>query len=103
MRRGVRVIDRGCVVIALDGGLFQRPIHAFDLAVRPGMIGLGQATLDAVFTTSHREHVRHVSRRRAGERNAVVGQHRVDFIRNRLDQRFWPIMRPLSMEPESVP
>ena len=83
------------IVVAFDGGLLQRPIHALDLPVRPRMIRLGQAMLDAVFAATHVEHVRHASRRRTvavlgeiGELNAVVGQNGVDFIRNRLDQRF---------------
>lgn len=36
------------VVVALDGGLLERPVHSLDLAVRPRVVGLGQAVLDAV-------------------------------------------------------
>ena len=34
--------------VALDGGFFQRAVHALDLAIRPGMVGLGQPVLDLV-------------------------------------------------------
>ena len=37
----------GEVVIVADGGVFDGAIHAFDLAVGPGMVGLGQAVIDA--------------------------------------------------------
>jgi len=37
------------VMIAADGRLFQRAVHAFDLAVRPGMLGFCQPVLDIVF------------------------------------------------------
>ena len=39
------------VVIAFDGGLFQGAMHAFDLAIRPGMARLGKALLDASLLT----------------------------------------------------
>jgi hypothetical protein len=83
------------VVVAFDGRFFEGPVHSFDLPVRPGMVGFGETVFDAVFATPHGEHVRHVSRRRPiavpgqiGELNAVVGQHRMDFIGDRLDQSF---------------
>ena len=37
-----------CLGVAFDGGVFDRAVHAFDLAVRPWMVRLGQAVLDAV-------------------------------------------------------
>jgi hypothetical protein len=39
------------VVIALDGGLLDRSVHAFYLPVGPGMIRLGQPMFDAVQQT----------------------------------------------------
>lgn len=36
------------VVIAADGGIFQGPVHAFDLSVRPGMVRLLEPVLDSV-------------------------------------------------------
>ena len=81
------------VVVALDGGLFQGAIHPLDLAIRPRVIGLGQAMLDSVLATSaieavdaqHRSWPRAVLRRIA-ELDTVVGEHGVDLIRHGLDQ-----------------
>ena len=67
--------------------------HPLDLPVRPGMVELGEAMLDAIFLAAHREHVGHVSRggalsvaRRIAELDAVVGQDRMDLVGNGLDQ-----------------
>lgn len=83
------------VVIAYDCRFFECSIHSFDLAVRPGMIGLGQAMLDAVLAAAQTKHVRRISRGRTvpvlgqiGELNAVVGQDSMDFVADRLDERF---------------
>src|SRR5258708_10646500 len=37
----------GVVVVALHRGLFDGAVHALDSPVRPGMIGLGEAVVDA--------------------------------------------------------
>lgn len=50
------------VVIALDGRILDRPVHPLDLSVRPWMIDLGEAMLDAVFPAAHREHVSDIVR-----------------------------------------
>ncbi len=34
------------VVVGANGGLFDRAVHAFDLAVGPGMVGFGEAVVD---------------------------------------------------------
>ena len=36
------------VMVTLHSRLFERPVHAFHLAIRPGVVGLGQAMVDAV-------------------------------------------------------
>ena len=36
-------------MVAPYGCFFERSVHAFDLAVCPGMIDLGQSVLDTVF------------------------------------------------------
>ena len=36
------------VVVVLNGGFLERPVHPPDLAVRPRVVGLGQAVVDAV-------------------------------------------------------
>jgi hypothetical protein len=33
----------GVVEVPLDGGVFDGSVHAFDLSVGPGMIGLGKS------------------------------------------------------------
>jgi hypothetical protein len=41
----------GLVVILFHGGLFERAVHAFYLAIRPGMVGFGQSMVDAILLT----------------------------------------------------
>lgn len=38
----------GFVIEAFDGRFLDRPVHAFDLAVGPRMLGLGGAMIDVV-------------------------------------------------------
>jgi hypothetical protein len=45
----------GFIVIALDGGLLERSVHPFDLAVGPWMVGLGETMLDLVLSGFRRE------------------------------------------------
>jgi hypothetical protein len=80
-------------VIALDGRFLNRAVHTFDLPVRPRMLDLGQAVLDAVRASAHIEHMGHVLGRRAigvarrkRELNTGVGEYRVNFAGNRFDQ-----------------
>src|SRR5215813_15121137 len=44
------------VVIALNGCLFDRAVHSFDLAVGPRMADLCEPMFDAVFPAAHGEH-----------------------------------------------
>ena len=37
------------VVITFDGRFFDGAVHALHLAIRPWMVGLGQAVFDVVF------------------------------------------------------
>ena len=81
------------VVIAFDGGFLDGPVHAFDLAVRPRMLDLGESVLDAVLAAAHVKHMGHVPGRWAigvarwkRELNAVVGEHGVNFVRNGFDK-----------------
>jgi hypothetical protein len=80
-------------MIAFNGRLLQRAIHALDLSIGREMIGLGQAMLDAVFSAAHVEHMGHVCRRRTvavlrqiGELDPVIGQDSVDFLGDRFNQ-----------------
>ena len=99
----------GVVVIveAFDGRFLDRAVplpgrrlpanaerRAFDLAIRPRMLDLGQPMFDAVFFTAHVEHMGDPCRRgtvgvtrREGELDSIVGEDRVDLVRNGLDQR----------------
>jgi hypothetical protein len=86
------------IMIAVNGGLFDRAVHAFDLAIRPGMFDLGEPVIDAVVGASalkgmapeqfsFRPHLPDVDRRPAfaswiGELNAIVGENRVDGVGN---------------------
>jgi hypothetical protein len=36
------------IVVPFNGSFFERPVHAFDLAVGPGMFGPGTAVFDRV-------------------------------------------------------
>src|ERR671922_2646085 len=38
----------GLVVVLLHGGFFARAVHAFHLAIGPGMVGFGEAVLDTI-------------------------------------------------------
>jgi hypothetical protein len=38
----------GVIEEAFDGGLLDGSVHAFDLSVGPGMVGLGQTVADAM-------------------------------------------------------
>ena len=64
------------VVVALDGGLFDSSVHAFHLAVGPGMIDFGQAVFNVMFLANM---VKEVHRCRlilfaVGKLGAVIGQ-----------------------------
>jgi hypothetical protein len=85
-----------CVIEeAFDGGFLDGPVHAFDLSVGPGMVGLGQTVADAMTTTDAIEGMSTPSCRKPstvlrqiGELDSVVGEHSVDVIRNGSDECF---------------
>ena len=73
------------VVIAFSGRFLDRPIHPFCLTVGPGMIGFGQAVLNAVFPAGAVKGVTTKARcrtigvlRQIGKLDAVIGQYGVD-------------------------
>jgi hypothetical protein len=84
------------IVIAVNSGLLDGTVHAFDLAIGPGMFDLGQtvinvmsgaSTLECVTPEqlSFRSHLPDVHRCPAAacwisELNAVVGEDRVDGV-----------------------
>jgi hypothetical protein len=61
------------VVIAPNGCSLQRPVYPLDLAVGPGMIGLGQLVLDAMRTAAQVKHVGSHSTRSGLRRIAAAG------------------------------
>src|SRR5277367_2426934 len=82
-------------VVALDGSFLDGAVHALHLTVGPGMIGFGQAMVDAVQKTNPVKRVTTEAScrpsavlRQVGELDAVVGENGVDPIRNGRDQRF---------------
>lgn len=93
-----------CLVVeAFDGSFFESSVHAFDLAVGPGVFGLGQAVVDVAdgagilegvsaeeFSCSERTSdlgSHRVAIAGRGEVDAVVGEYGVDFVRYGMDQR----------------
>jgi len=87
-------LPRALVMRACDGGILDRPVQAFHLAIGPGMLDLGAAVLNPVFLAAHVEQMGDVRggrairvARRKRELDAVVRQHGVDGVGNRGDQR----------------
>jgi len=84
----------GVVEVALDSGILDSSVHALDLPVGPGMVGLGQSMFDPMKETEPVEGMATEARgwplpvlRQIGELDAVVGEHGVDAIRNCFDER----------------
>src|SRR5665213_1371517 len=82
-------------MIALDGRFLDRPIHAFNLTIGPGMLDLGQSMFDSIFPAAHIKHMRHVSccrtvcvARWESELDPIVGENRVDLVGDSRDQSF---------------
>ena len=103
----------GFVVEALDGRFFEGSIHAFDLAVGPGMFRLGQAMIDVGFGAGELEGMgaeefsafegrldlrgSRAAIAGRGEMHSVVGEYSVDRIGHELDQCVQEVGRdPLS-------
>lgn len=85
-----------CVVVkALDGRFLDRPVHAFDLSVRPRVLRLRQSMFDAKLLAGAIEGMSAEPGcwtkpilRQVGKLDAVVRQHRVDFVWDCRHQRF---------------
>lgn len=85
----------GVVEVSLDGGVFDGSIHALDLPVGPGVVGLGESVLDSMKVADPVEGVSTEAcgwalpiLRQIGELDAVVGEHGVDAVWNGFDERF---------------
>lgn len=100
------------VVEPLDGGLFQGPVHAFDLTVGPRMVWLCQSMIDVGFGTDQIDadtserftFLQHDLDFGDGptfplgisELHTIVGQHHVDFVGHCLNQSLQEICRHAS-------
>ena len=87
-------LSMALVMIACNGGVLDRPVHAVHLAIGPGMLDRGEAVLNSVFLAAHVDQMgdgrggRAVSvARRERERDAVVRQPGGDCVGNGCDQR----------------
>lgn len=76
------------VMEAFDGCFPDCPVHPLNLTVRPWMIGFRQTMFDPVLVTDPIEDVVKsvLVTRLVGKLDAVVGQSRMDDIRNGFDQ-----------------
>src|SRR2546423_12077111 len=81
------------IVVAVDGRLFDRAVHPFDLPIGPWVMGLGQAMLDALGSADLIKSVDPVSSGPAiavfwqdSELNTVIGQHRMQPVWHCRDQ-----------------
>jgi hypothetical protein len=76
------------VIEFFDGGFFEGAVHALDLAIRPGMMGVGEAVLDTVLLTHTRQDMLEgiVIPPAIAELNAVVRQDRVDLLGHGVDE-----------------
>jgi hypothetical protein len=82
------------IVVALHGSFLDGSVHAFDLSVCPRVVWLGEPLFDSVKVA---EPVEGVSTkacgwsltvlRKIGELDSVVGEHGVDAVWNRFDER----------------
>ncbi len=85
----------GVVEVALDSGVFDRAVHAFDLSICPGMVWFGEPVFDSMDAADAIEGVSSEARswalavlRQVGELDSVVGEHSVDAVRNSFNERF---------------
>ena len=90
------------VVISPNRCVLDCPVHSFDLPVRPGVIWLCESVINIVLGAGQNEPMATepcvfsnqppnlrgspVIALRISEVGAVVGEHRMDLVRNRIDQ-----------------
>jgi hypothetical protein len=70
------------IVILFHGGLFERAVHPFDLAIGPGMVGCGQPMVNPMLMT---DAIKDMMKGLdialpIGKLNTVIGEHRVDLV-----------------------
>ena len=78
----------GLVIELLDSGFLQSAVHAFDLAVGPGVVDFGQHVLDGVLQADAVEDVREgvAVPLVVAELVTVVGEHGVQLVGHGSDQ-----------------
>ena len=83
------------VMLALDGGVLDGAVHAFDLTIGPWVVGLGKPMLDAVLVADLIEAVDAIACGPAiaiaglvGELDAIVGHDGVEPVGHGFEQRF---------------
>lgn len=103
----------GLVVEAFDGGFLKGSVHALDLAIGPGVLGLGEAVVDVGFGAGELKGVgaeefspleRQLDLRSGGtpiagrsEMHSVISEHGMDLVRHSLEKRIQEVGRnPLS-------
>jgi len=74
----------GFIEITMDGGVFESSVHALNLYIRTGVIGLCQAMVNAVrFTNPVEQQLESIPVGcTVGELDAVVRQNGVNLVRN---------------------
>jgi hypothetical protein len=103
------------IMVAMDSSLLDRSVHAFDLAIGPWMLDLGQPVINVVSGAStlecvtpeqlsFRSHLPDVRRCPAltswiSELNAVVGEDRMDGVRNSINEIVQELLRDGSCSP----
>ncbi len=89
-------------MVAVNSRLFDRAVHAFDFAIGPGMLDLGEPVINVVVGATTLEsmapeqlsfcpHLPDIDRRpaspgRIGELNAIVSENSVDGVGNRYNE-----------------
>jgi hypothetical protein len=70
------------IVVFLHGSVFERAVHAFHLAIGPGMVGFGEAVPDAILLTDAVKNMGEglLIAFAVGELDTVIGEHRVDLV-----------------------
>ena len=76
------------VVEAFDGRVLDCPVHAFDLAIRPGVLDLGEPVFDLMLAADALEDVFEgiCMPFVVGELDAIIREHNVDPVRHGCDQ-----------------
>jgi hypothetical protein len=73
-------VTMALVVILFDGGLFERTVHPFHVAIGPGVVGFGQPVVNpVVLTDAIKDVVKGIDiSLPMGELDAGISEHRVD-------------------------